>query len=341
MIGVLSAVLSWKAFNYIALATVFVATLPANGILLQNAVTTGVVYDSITSSVNFVIASAFPSGFSAVLDSDNVVSSYHQDFQGLISSIIDAGTITSTSTDNTCKGDCEANVTVVGFKDTCTTYTLPYTLPLDSQASNETADSTILEIDIAWNASTRNSIQVNTLYKSDSACEGLYQVSNCTLNLGKAILPVRVQYNTTGLEDWTWEMLSQQLTPSHSASSFISATDVELFPEPSTPETGDTTYGGVASALQAYFGGSISLHESNGNMSIKLNGAYAQQVRMDEYTYTEADPSNAIPLPNKCNISFPAYAFGNFFDPTSYIMCKSSPTLSFLSLSNTDHNPNS
>jgi hypothetical protein len=74
--SIVSVITSWKSFSYIALATVFVATLPANGILLQNAISSGIHYKDLTHSTTFGIATALPAGFSADLNEDGSVGTY-------------------------------------------------------------------------------------------------------------------------------------------------------------------------------------------------------------------------------------------------------------------------
>jgi hypothetical protein len=43
-----NAITEWKAFNYILFATILVATLPANGIILQNAISSTSMVPSLT-----------------------------------------------------------------------------------------------------------------------------------------------------------------------------------------------------------------------------------------------------------------------------------------------------
>jgi hypothetical protein len=80
--SIMSAILSWRAFNFIALATVFVATLPINGILLQNAITSQASYKNTTAdSINFAITDNIPAGFSATLNKDGSIEEYTAGFQ--------------------------------------------------------------------------------------------------------------------------------------------------------------------------------------------------------------------------------------------------------------------
>jgi hypothetical protein len=80
--SIVSALTEWRGFNYIALATVFVATLPANGILLQNAMGTvngRVAINSVERT--FGVSDHVPVGFSGLLNSDGTVQSYGKYWQ--------------------------------------------------------------------------------------------------------------------------------------------------------------------------------------------------------------------------------------------------------------------
>lgn len=192
--SIVSVLTCWRSFNYVALATVFVATLPANGILLQNAVSSGINYKNITKSTTFGIATSLPAGFSADLNSDGSVGTYKTLWQTAMMPLVIAnvdGVYKSYGQFNTCNGTCSVDLKHVGFNATCVDSTLPYDLPLNNHHSTTTADSTILSVDISWNASYSNQIGLNTLFKSDSSCTGSYQVRNCTLDMATVINPVR------------------------------------------------------------------------------------------------------------------------------------------------------
>jgi hypothetical protein len=206
--SIVSVITSWKSFNYIALATVFVATLPANGILLQNAITTGSIDTNFNRTTSFGISSALPAGFSADLNEDGAIATYKTAWQAAIPRVIsnmDAGSLyRSYGAFNTCNGTCQVNLDHVGFNATCVDSTLPYDLPLNSHSSNVTADETILSLDLTWNETHPNQIGLNTLYKSDGGCTGVYKVTNCTLDMAKVNSPVTVSYNISNDAAWAW-----------------------------------------------------------------------------------------------------------------------------------------
>jgi hypothetical protein len=198
--------MSWKSFNYIALATVFVATLPANGILLQNAITSGIHYTSFNHTTSFGIATSLPAGFSADLDEDGGIATYKTTWQSAMPRVISNmdGMYKSSGQFNTCNGTCQVNLDHVGFNATCVDSQLAYDLPLSTHSSNVTADGTVLSIDLTWNESHPNQIGLNTLYKPDGSCTGVYQVRNCTLDMAKVNNPVLVEYNISNNNAWSW-----------------------------------------------------------------------------------------------------------------------------------------
>ncbi len=326
--SIASALTSWKAFNYIALATAFVATLPINGILLQNAVTSGVNYKNITKeSISFAIASSLPAGFSADLNGDGSVGQYNPLWQAQIPfAIANAEGVYKTFNDkNSCKGDCMGTVEGVGFQESCTESTIPYDLPSD-KSSNTTVDSTMFSVDIAWNVSAPNTLGLNTIYKPSDACTGEYVVKNCTLQMAKVKYPVQVQYNATGDEQWYWYMMQEQLTPSHRSSVYYPSEVVELYPV--IQETNTTIFGGIASALESYYDSSIVLHPTRNGTALKVDGLYAQQIQTYVPGYNE--DGTPITLPNKCNTSFTT--FGYYGNPTDLMLDSIRTTMFYTSI---------
>lgn len=204
--SIASAIMSWKSFNYIALATVFVATLPANGILLQNAITSGIHYTSFNHTTSFGIATALPAGFSADLNEGGEVATYKTTWQSAMPRVISNmdGMYKSYGQFNTCNGTCQVNLDHVGFNATCVDSEIPYNLPLNIHSSNVTANETILSVDLTWNESHANQIGLNTLYKPEGSCTGAYKVRNCTLNIARVNNPVLIEYNISNDNAWSW-----------------------------------------------------------------------------------------------------------------------------------------
>ncbi|KAL2071034.1 hypothetical protein VTL71DRAFT_12269 [Oculimacula yallundae] len=328
-----AALTTWKAFNYIALATVFVGTLPINGILLQNAMTSGVNYHQVNRTANFSIATSLPEGFSADLSVDGSVGTYSSLWQTAIPEVI--GNVDqfykSTNPLNTCKGDCSGIVEAVGFQveDVCPTYTIPYNLPTDT-TSNSTQDSTMFSVDITWNSSTPYTMGLNTLVKDSTDCSGFYTVTNCTLHMAKVTYPVWVKYNKSGDESWTWYNRMGWESPSHPWSYYYPNEIVEVYPE--VPETNQTAFGGIASALQAFYGSSVVMHPTRNGTTLKYNGLFAQQLQTRPLPGPPDEFGNLLPAPtqDRCNISFTSFLpYGN---PRDFMLSKIRDTLFYTSI---------
>lgn len=304
-----AALTTWKAFNYIALATVFVGTLPINGILLQNAVTSAVIEQEVNRTTNFSIASSLPAGFSADLNVDGSIGLYNSLWQTAIPTIVGNKDAYYKTYDfmNSCKGVCTATVEGVGFhqeNNVCPSYTIPYNLPTDS-SSNTTAESTIFSIDIIWNSSAPYTIGMNSLIKSSRDCTGAYIVTNCTLQMAKVKYPVQVRFNDTGEGMFTWSFGEQWPTPSHFVSVYYPAEVVEVYPV--VPETNNTIFGGIASALQSYYGSSVIMRATANGTALRYSGLFAQQLPTDYYPGQLDETGNPLPEPDRCNTSFTSF----------------------------------
>ncbi|KAF8850418.1 hypothetical protein BDZ45DRAFT_751793 [Acephala macrosclerotiorum] len=265
------AVTSTKAFNYVALAAIFVAILPIDGILLQNAVSSTLTYRSSTPlSTPFWVADSFPHGFSAALNPDGTVSTLTPIFQGLIPSVIGSGQgvysyVSIPGGEGHEYVELNGTFNVVGFTQTCNNYTIPYDLPLNNHTSTETVpDSTMFSVDILWNFANPNTISVNTLHKPDSACVGQFTVTNCSLDMASVKEPL-VASNQSAYY-WYWTMQNQP------PSSLPSGSVNYLFPR--VDNTTATVFGGLAKALNSYYESSAILHANTTGTSFSINGIY-------------------------------------------------------------------
>lgn len=326
-----AALTTWKAFNYIALATVFVGTLPINGILLQNAMTSGVNYHEVNKTANFSIATSLPAGFSADLNIDGSVGLYNSLWQTVIPAIVGNtdGFYKISDSLNSCKGDCSGTVEAVGFQvqDVCPSYTIPYNLPTDS-TRNSTSDSTMFSVDVTWNSSTPYTIVVNSLVKSSTDCTGEYTITNCTLQMARVKYPVWVRFNETGDAMWTWYNRQQWASPSHPLSYYSPSDVVEVYPV--VPETNSTIFGGIASALQSFFGSSIVMHPTANGTTLKYNGLFAQQLPTGYYPGQLDQFGNPVPQPDRCNTSFTSFfGYGN---PNDFMLTTIRDTLFYSSI---------
>lgn len=330
--SVVTALTSWKAFNYIALATVLVATLPANGILLQNAMTTGseVVNATLVPS-SYSIAASLPAGMSADLNDDGTISTYHYDWQTAIPIVIGANSNSyyaqKGKTNNTCLSRwCQANVTGVGFRDTCTDSTIPYDLPLNDHLANQTEDTTIFQIGVTWDASDPYTISTSTIWKNDSSCAGDLAVRTCKLELGTVTYKSIVGYNISGDTDWWW-MLGDDLDAliNDPELVFHSFPSVDLFKAPAGGEIGSTTYGGIAQSLAAYYNSTIVLHPTNSSTSLQVKGFYAQQL--DSYK-----GSSSSGVSDNCDITLDYFGRDGYGSPSDDLLSQIKTTLYYTSI---------
>lgn len=293
--------------------------------------TSGINYHQVNKTANFSIATSLPAGFSADLNVDGSVGTYNSLWQTVTAEIVGNmdGFYKTFDIMNSCKGDCSATVEAVGFQveDVCPTYTIPYSLPTDT-SSNSTVDSTIFSVDVTWNSSTPNTIGLNSLVKSSSDCAGVYTVANCTLQMAKVKYPVWVKYNETGDGKWSWYNRRPWLDPVHRLSYYNPSEIVEVYPV--VTETNNTVFGGIASALQSYYGSSIVMHPTTNGTTLKYNGLFAQQLPTGFIAGQTDQFGNAVPTPDRCNTSFTQFfGYGN---PTDFMLTTMRETMFYASI---------
>lgn len=223
--SVFTAITEWKIFNYIALATVLVATLPANGIILQNSISAKTLNVNFTvPSTNYSIADHLPRGMSATLDPDGSMDLYLYPWQQAMPRVIgnyDGFFKQSLPTNTTCKGYCEASVRGIGFKSQCIDTVVPYNLPLDNQRHegsiiyNQSAPNvnyTILETGLTWDRTAPFNFNLTTMWKNQSSCTGEFQRTVCQLQLGSLTYPVGVAFNGSNDGKYYWTLRENNLT---------------------------------------------------------------------------------------------------------------------------------
>jgi hypothetical protein len=79
-----SAVLSGKKLNYVALATIAVATIPLNGFLLQNAIAQVPSTKTINKRITIPLMKALPLGYSATTNPDDSLGMLGRDWSGTV-----------------------------------------------------------------------------------------------------------------------------------------------------------------------------------------------------------------------------------------------------------------
>ena len=200
------------------MATVLVATLPANGIILQNAISTQTVDFNYTGvAVTYAIADHLPKGMTATLDpDDNSIALYLYPWQQAMPRVIGNydGFFKQNSTLNTCEGFCEGVVRGIGFSSNCEDSFVDYDLPLDNQGTNKNAITydpsqpneiyTVFQTNFDWSFETPYQFNLTTIWKADASCEGELQKTVCTAQLGSINYPVEVSFNGSndGLYYW-------------------------------------------------------------------------------------------------------------------------------------------
>ncbi|KAG9245188.1 hypothetical protein BJ878DRAFT_541554 [Calycina marina] len=302
--SLIEALLAWKAFNYVALATVFAATLPANGILLQNAIrsVSSVIYQN-SRATNFNMAGNIPVNWtSASLNNDGTVGIYNMPFSDIVPKIIaqpSFGSIITSSNLTTCEGTCYANLTGLGFNSTCSSYRLPYDLSTSEETTeNGTSDGmpfSMMSVDVLWNAEQPGMITVNILQK-DEGCLGSFRIDNCTLTMGQTYYSTQVIFNATVNQgappDYTWSHWSDDVFLPEAQDwpeSIFPFTPFDILTEVGNFTSGNETaigslywytqFGGIATALQTYYDSSIVVSpKSLGDTDLsgtETNGQYA------------------------------------------------------------------
>lgn len=313
--SITNAILSWKSLEYVGLATIFVATLPINGILLQNAISPGVEarvkYNSI---INYtIVAKPPPTWYSGVLNSDATFSVYTSTWNELIPQVIanQNNFITSEEEQTTCKGECFPTLNAISFKSSCANYTVPYDVPLDSNSTDGMPNSTFFSVQFSWDASRPYVIGLDTLFKNESSCSGHYTGRQCNLTMGEVAYPLDVNYNASGYSfpTWNWAIDSfedDDFSSLSDGSNYKDVGNITTYPTPD-PEVGggNTTFGGIAAALQAYYGSTIVFHPTSKGVVVTADGQYARQNQA--YAVGVDDNGNVVEPPNQCNSTFQGF----------------------------------
>jgi hypothetical protein len=305
----LDAITEWKVFNYILFATVMVATLPVNGILLQQAISSEtIIKDLWATSTNFSISDHLPQGVTATIDPDGSLDLYRYDWQQAMPEVVgnyDLSFKQSPRTNTTCRGYCEAVVRGIGFESHCEESLLLVDLPLDQQQGhpftpyNQSAPNvnyTLFDIEISWHHTIPNGWNLTTIWKNSSLCSSNIVQTTCQIQLGSINYPVAVSFNGSNDGKYDWSLRTNNLSaagdisdPSLNFSSFGN----------NVVETVDTnsTYGGIAGALATYFNSTVTLNRDNidNTTELKVSGFYGEELN------TLIDEKS---LDYRCNISF-------------------------------------
>ena len=299
-------------FSYVALATLFVATVPLNGFLLQSAV----VVESTTVPKNGTISLPMMTGDN--LGQTGIGGTYYDPGHalwspslGLISQNTSPKLPATTdlkSFNTTCPETCNAVIPGAGFQISCTETTLPYNISGDPENGNygseemQTTGADIFSVQVSFDFAKPNRISTKTYSKSDFHCVGDYSVHTCTLDLATVTYPVTINSGV------------QEMTSSGLRNSTVMSLDLDLLNArphvidvlPLSPYEGRrqrrqgyaTGIPGIADFFAATFNSSINLLYTQDTLTnlnqIRAEGLFAQQQL---YTNSNFSTNSGGPLP--------------------------------------------
>jgi hypothetical protein len=299
-----------KSFSYVALATLFVATIPLNGFLLQNAVI--VKLEPTTKNATVLVPMLNGVGFGNVFQvyatgskSGGGVSSWSSSLGSLsqiVTSKIDAS-VDLGSFNTTCLGSCKTTVEGMGFQIQCEDSVESYDIPVlqgedDLQkpefAGMEVNGTNVLDIAITYNYLNASRVKIRSMWKDSAACKGNYSVQTCNLDLATVEYPVTLnsgiqEATQSGLRNTTIMTLGLNLLNE-------SPKVVSLAPNENDYTTADSVFAvaGLAGLFAQTLNSSINIrydpNEAHYGTVVSAQGLFAQQFATSG-TLTAAFPS--------------------------------------------------
>jgi hypothetical protein len=175
-----SALTAGRSFNYIALATLLVATIPFNGFILQNAISTVSEIQPTPVTLKTSSRESLPLGWSANVNSDGTLGTVPFSIGFFMGDFL-AGTGAMSYEFRTSPG-CDADATCTGrlaatsFYTTCTPSTIPFDMPADD-TTNVTMDATIFSSALSWEKSKPYEMNLRVQWKPlDQDCESIFSL---------------------------------------------------------------------------------------------------------------------------------------------------------------------
>lgn len=289
--GILGAVQAGRRFNYVALATIVVAMIPINGVLLQGALgVRNVLVDVPIAGITLPFSGDFPAGASGYLskngtpegiDSEFSIATYnffttpnHGSFLLFYSNESDAAfnaqnqnyLYTQIDYPSGCQGTCSFDAPGVGFWIDCSdTYLVDYDFQVDEtqpdwQELPVVKDGLpVYSVKFDWDVSNPNTIHFDMLGKDSYKCTGKYEQVTCNLTAVSLKFPTLLQMNVSIAQDEYGTMLSVPPASDYGSDKFVDfiKPDDEL-------QTGGTKFGFLAEVFNNYFGSEIKLqYQSN------------------------------------------------------------------------------
>jgi hypothetical protein len=303
-----SALKSGKNFNYIALATLFVATVPLNGFILQNAISVNSTLVDTKVNLTYTTTSSLPLGWSGNLNNDSsgatvpLPSLVLSQFVGNSLSGVQSSDFSTGGSGCAAGAICSGLMPSVGFWSECNSSTIPYDLPSDS-ASNVTVNATLFSSDINWSNSNPNEMNLRVQWKpvNDDAtgpCTGLYKVKQCRMVAASLNQPVQI---TSFTPQTTFGPSFPHFTLNLDSSYTYTSDKLDQI-LPIHPNEGITnsTYGGIAAIMQKFLTGQVHISYTPGREpTIISNGFYSAVVGIAKNSMQTLDPG---PM-NTCNMT--------------------------------------
>jgi hypothetical protein len=210
----LSSVLRYfKAFNFVALASIAVSILPINGILLQQATTIHSVEKTVPFTMSIPLAQKFPTGYTGIITSrGSTVDLLTSNFTTIVQDY-NIG-VEQNLSHSACNGRCSGIVQAAGYAIKCSTgksfFNVSYEALLDPHRTNGSAGGMHGALDgPAFFSSMFNysmqpvgdthdpkkmqfhpRLNFSATFKDIDSCAGDLQIRNCTLE--PAVLKQRV-----------------------------------------------------------------------------------------------------------------------------------------------------
>ena len=295
-----------KHFSYVALATLFVATIPLNGFLLQNAVIVELQPAQLNSTItvpmlngdNFnniqqVQATGDPVG-GGISDWSVALGKISQLVTSKVSATVDLG-----SFNTTCLGSCKTTVKGMGYKIHCEDSVQPYDIPVNCGnycPNNIQPDLTsmingtdMVQVAVTYDYQITNTVTLRSMWKDSATCKGNYSIQTCKLVLANVEYPVIInsgvkEATRNGIRNTTIMTLDMDLlndapkVDSLAKSVYVATTADSFYP-----------VAGLAGLFAQTLNSSINLSynqlRSDGGRKIIAQGMFAQQQLADSGSF--------------------------------------------------------
>ncbi|KAK5069824.1 hypothetical protein LTR64_007993 [Lithohypha guttulata] len=308
-----------KSFNYVALAGIFVATVPLNGFLLQAAIAYEQDTHANLTTLYIPVSQQLPLGYSASVvngtlgDWSDGLSSAASSMDGLSGGSVTlppgvsyiAGSsfdlVGCTNKDNSAV--CKTSVTIPGFSMSCTSeMSEEYDLrPSQHVGSKFTAN--VYSSSVTWNAASPNTIGLDLIYKPNATCQGRLEHKKCILTAASMSMPIQVNSDQgyyVGTQ-WNNAAYSYPVISIDQESTVVNYTAHEPLPVPPNEGKENSTYGGIAKWLGQRFNGSIDWTLQDGSWSTSRTGPVTYSYSLNTQLYSTDKDGNPIMWADESN----------------------------------------